>query len=91
MKMTRPLLLMTVTRLLRDNGYLSEKEFELEKSETVKKGALAWVLFNLYRWLIAVPVVLIVRVLPFTLPLVHKIARKVWIDYAIRKAIKKQR
>ena len=73
---------MTVCAELNRQGLLSDQEFKLER---------AYNLLNVARWLcflykcVIIPVVLLMRVSFRFTRIVHIIARKIWIDEAVRQ------
>ena len=74
---------MTITRELHIHDYISHDEFVLEVSYNMANVNI--VIRFLYRVLLAIPAVLLLRGFPRLLPLANRIARYVWIDRAIRK------
>ena len=73
---------MTVCAELKRQGLLSDKEYKLERAYNILY--VPRILCFLYKCVI-IPIVMLMRMSPGLARLVHKIARKIWIDRALRK------
>ena len=74
---------LTITRELHNNGYLSDEE--ILKEVAYNRQAISPLSCVLYRVFLGIPVALLLKKNKNLLPLANRIARKLWINRAIRK------